>query len=123
MPGLAPKRTLALSCDAPSGRYQIGDDHARSWIVFGRVQQASKPGGAPAVQSTPCALQSRVLQRQTGFSMTRAFYYARCVRSNSGSCQTVQRESDPAPEGVHVAVSTVAPLAGLPATSNTFSCA
>ena len=45
-----------------------------SVMVFGRfaLQHSSRPAGGVPEQSTPCALQSRVLQRQTGFSTTRA---------------------------------------------------
>ena len=43
------------------GRYQIGDDQARSWIV----------GGSPGRGSTPARIASQVDQRQVGFSSTR----------------------------------------------------
>ena len=43
------------------GTYQMGEDHARSWIVFGKAGL----GGTPARSA------SRVDQRQTGFSSTR----------------------------------------------------
>ena len=42
------------------GRYQIGDDHARSWIVV----------GMPGRGSTPARRASHVDHRQVGFSST-----------------------------------------------------
>jgi hypothetical protein len=54
----------------------MGEVHARSWIVLrwlGSQQAASSDGTESGrLQSTACALQTRVLQRQVGFSTTRA---------------------------------------------------
>jgi len=53
---------------------QIGELQARSWMLQGSEasQQGSRPGGAPAAQSTPRSTQIQACQRQLGFSTTRA---------------------------------------------------
>src|SRR4029434_4491002 len=62
LPGVGPNRTLASTRPRPSGRYQIGDDHERSWMVVGTLasQQAAKVegtrGGAVRERRRPRAL-------------------------------------------------------------------
>src|SRR5262245_10570019 len=75
-PGAGPYWIVDLTRPRPSGRYQIGDDHDRSWIVLGMLesQQSANADGTDAgsLQSIPFSLQTYVLQRQVGFSRTRA---------------------------------------------------
>ncbi len=109
---------------AAGGAYQIGDDHARSWIVAGR----------PSGIGTPSATASRVLQRGVGISMARTYQNACAAGSKSGSVQAVASCGAPiALVYVAVARSTVLPTAGslpsapgsrspLHATSYTFPC-
>src|SRR5262249_59645283 len=85
--GRLPNASRAWSRPIASGRYQTGELHARSWMVGDRNgssvvprQQSANPGAAAAAcaaqsvanGSTPACLQTRVLQRQLGFSSTRA---------------------------------------------------
>ena len=61
--------TSWLGVDSAGGEYQIGDVHARSWIVFGTLssQQESSPSGmSPLSQSTRARWQTQLLQRQLG---------------------------------------------------------
>ena len=51
----------AAGSRARHGEYQIGDDHARSWIVR----------GSPSGGFSPARIASHVVQRQVGFSNTR----------------------------------------------------
>ena len=55
VPGVLPYLTEALTRPSASGRYQIGDDQERSWIVFGILasQQSAKAAG-----TEPGSLQS-----------------------------------------------------------------
>ena len=68
MSGRAAARRVSDTPPISQGAYQIGEDQARSWITFG-VVLLSHPLGRLADASV---LQSWVLQRQLGFSMTRA---------------------------------------------------
>jgi hypothetical protein len=52
----------------PGGRTQIGDVQARSWIVFGTAGSSQVAGRCAAVS----ALHAYAVQRQDGFSITRA---------------------------------------------------
>ena len=51
-----------------AGETQIGEVNARSWTVFGTRGCAQPSGRSPSGR----ALHSQVLQRQLGFSTTRA---------------------------------------------------
>ena len=87
LPGFDPYSTPPAMSEIASGLYQTGEVQARSWTVGLRnassswVRQQSVKAVPAALAwaaqsgakgSTPAALQTTVLQRQTGFSSTRA---------------------------------------------------
>ncbi len=65
---LRERGTVSSGCQLPSGSYQIGEVQSRSWIVLGTFSASHSAGRS----SGAIALQCQVLQRQLGFSRTRA---------------------------------------------------